>query len=105
MRALTEDEIWHDPWEEAAAEGAVRRWIEEKKHRSSTTLRITSTSSAIPLSSFQMAASRTAQMPDSLLGWGQRTGWRLGRVRQPLRMYDVIILLKTSTFTCGDAPD
>ena len=38
MRALTEDEIWHDPWEEAAAEGAVRRWIEEKKHRSSTTL-------------------------------------------------------------------
>ena len=53
MRALTEDEIWHDPWEEAAAEGAVRRWIEDKKHRSSTTLRITSTSSAIPLSSFQ----------------------------------------------------
>ena len=95
MRALTEDEIWHDPWEEAAAEGAVRRWIEEKKHRSSTTLRITSTSSAIPLSSFQW----------QLLGWGQRTGWRLGRVRQPLRMYDVIILLKTSTFTCGDAPD
>ena len=45
------------------------------------------------------------QMPDSLLGWGQRTGWHLGRVRQPLRMYDVIILLKTSTFTCGDAPD
>ena len=53
MRALTEDEIWHNPWQEAAAEGAVRRWIEEKKHRSSTTLRITSTSSAIPLSSFQ----------------------------------------------------
>ena len=63
MRALTEDEIWHDPWEEAAAEGAVRRWIEEKKHRSSTTLRITSTSSAIPLSSFplqwQLLARRT----------------------------------------------
>ena len=74
MRALTEDEIWHDPWEEAAAEGAVRRWIEEKKHRSSTTLRITSTSSAIPLSSFQMAASRTAQMPDSLASHGARMG-------------------------------
>ena len=104
MRALTEDEIWHDPWEEAAAEGAVRRWIEEKKHRSSTT-RHNQHILRNPSLLFPMAASRTAQMPDSLLGWGQRTGWRLGRVRQPLRMYDVIILLKTSTFTCGDAPD